>query len=901
MEGNLLLNDSYKQTNFLEGEKLKKNSLRKKIAIATLATFVLGSGSAAYAAINWSAGPQGDGTAYTPAGWRVTPVGVQKPAGFFPANAVLSPNGKAVLVPDIVKNGNGKQAVQVLDAKDGGLIQELELSGAGMGVGPGLTFSHDGSRVYLTTANMNTVVVFAWDNVANKLTLQKTLALPSGTYPQGVAVSPDDKTIYVSGQYSRKIVAVEVTTGQTAQASVGSYPYGVVLSGDGHTAYISNQGENTVSVFSVDGLTLTPKSPITVGTHPNNMLIDAKRHRLFIANGDNDTVTVVDSGTNTVKDTISLAPYQNAPAGSQPTNLTLSPDGNTMYVTNGGNNDVAVVDVSIKNNDNGNHNGNDQNDNQGNGKFGRVKGLIPTGWYPTGVQVAPDGKLLVTSAKGLGTGSNKNGAYIERMLQGYLSVIPVPSESQLAAYTRKVRENNGFDEHGKVSGFDKQSNTPGTIVPHSPGESSPIKHIIFIVKENRTYDQVLGDLKNDDGTPLGNGDSSLTLFGKDITPNQHKLAKQFVTLDNIYANGEVSQNGWQWVTQASSNPYNELGTAQGYAGNGSEYDSEGYHHDIAAGSADPAHAYLWDKLALKNISFRNYGQFVVPSSWFKPSDQVKCAPGKFCAYDPLLDANTFHDYPWYDMGVSDQTRFGLWNKEFQQYVANDNLPTMQFIDLPRDHTAGGATAKQLVADNDLALGKIVDAVSHSKYWKDTAIFVIEDDTQAGQDHVDAHRTIAQVISPYTQRGIVDSHFYSQVSMLRTIELFLGVEPMSQFDTAALPMIYSFGDKPNFASYTVETPSIAVSTESAAPKALAYDVNQNAASSTVDPSSSTESVMKPENMYGMPDQVDPQKLNEEIWRAIKGPNIPMPAPKNYIFGAVNEEEENTESKKGKLLW
>ncbi|MCZ8517609.1 bifunctional YncE family protein/alkaline phosphatase family protein [Paenibacillus filicis] len=862
-------------------EKRRKPWLKlmspRTTAAAVTCLCVLAIGGVTMAADLFKAGPQGNGTAYTPAGWRVTPVGNQKPAGFFPANAVLSPNGKAVLVPGIVKNGNGKQTVQVLDASNGDLIQELELSGAGLGVGPGLTFSHDGSRVYLATANMNTVVVFGWDSAQSKLAIQKTLPLPSGTYPQGVAVSPDDKTVYVSGQYSRKLVAVDVASGQTTQASVGSYPFGIVLSEDGHTAYISNQGENTLSVFSVDGLTLTPKSPITVGTHPNNLLLDAKKQRLFVANGDNDTVSVVDTSSNAVTDTISLMPYKDAPAGTQPTNLTLSPDGNTMYVTGGGNNDVAVVDVSNK------------------GSFGRVKGLIPTGWYPTGVQVAPDGKLLVTSAKGLGTGSNKSGAYIERLLQGYLSVIPAPSESQLEKYTRMVWDNNGFNEHGKVSGMDKHFNAPGTIVPRNPGEGSPIKHVIYIVKENRTYDQLLGDLTNADGTPRGNGDPSLTLFGKDITPNQHKLAQQFVTLDNIYGNGEVSQNGWQWVTQASSNPYNELGTAQGYAGNGSQYDSEGYHPDIAAGSADPAHAYLWDKLALNNISFRNYGQFVVPASWFKPSDQTKCAAGKYCAYDPLLDANTDHDYPWFDMNVKDMHRFDLWNQEFQQYVANDNLPTFQFIDLPDDHTGGGWTAKQMVADNDLALGKIVETVSHSKYWKDTAIFVIEDDTQAGQDHVDAHRTLAQVISPYSQLGIVDSHFYSQVSMLRTMELLVGIGPMSQFDAAAMPMIYSLSDKPNFAPYTAEASSFVVAAGSTAPGAVAY----NAASPVETPP--MESVMKPENMYGQPDQVDPQKLNEEIWRAIKGPNVPMPAPKNRVFGGDSENEDSKGSKKSILLW
>jgi YVTN family beta-propeller protein len=840
-----------------------RSSKKFGVVVACVVVFVLGCGGAVASSVVNHPGPQANGTAYTPAGWRVTPVGTQKRAGFFPANAVLSPDGTAVLVPDIVcntpgetvRNANSTQTVQVMDTKDGRLIQQVELTGPGQGVAPGLAFSHDGSHVYLATANKDAVVVFNWDRSARKLTLQKTLTLPKGTYPQGVAVSPDDKTVYVSGQLARTLVAIDVSSGKTAQASVGAYPYGVALSADGHTVYVSNQGENTLSVYFVSGLTLTPKNPIVVGTHPNNMLVDAKQHRMFVANGDSDTVSVVDTERNAVTGTISLSPFPGAHAGSQPTNLALSPDGGTLYVTNGGNNDVAVVDVS--------GHGNENRHSDGNGGFGRMKGLIPTGWYPTGVQVTPDGKrVLVTSAKGLGTGPNKgtdplnpwNYPYVENQLLGYLSVVSIPDADQLMKYTRQVRENNGFDQNNKVRGFDGK--TPGTIVPRHVGEDSPIKHVIYVVKENRTYDQVLGDLGR------GNGDPSLTLFGQEVTPNQHKLAEQFVTLDNFYVDGEVSQNGWQWVTQASSNPYNETATAQAYGGHGSQYDSEGYHPDVDAGSTDPAHAYLWDKLALNHISFRNYGQFVVPSSWINSNEQVKGTAGQYFAHDPLLDRNTDHNYPWFDLNVTDQNRFDLWNQEFQQYVANNNLPAMEFIDLPRDHTAGGSSALQMVADNDLALGKIVDAVFHSKYWKDTAIFVTEDDAGDGQDHVDSHRTIAQVISPYTQIGKVDSHFYSQVSMLRTMELFLGVQPMSQYDAAALPMIYSFTDRPNFTPYQAVSP---------------------AQSLNVRTSLNKHSVMKPEDLVGAPDQVDQQKLNEEIWKAIKGQNTPMPAPQHHVFG------------------
>ncbi len=351
-------------------------------------------------------------------------------------------------------------------------------------------------------------MVFGWDKSVHKLSLEKTLSLPQGTYPQDVAVSKDDRTIYVTGQLSNKLVAVDVATGKTSQANVGAYPFAVVVSKDGKTAYVSNQGDKTLSVMSVDGLSVTPRSTITVGTHPNRMLIDAQHNRMFVANGDSDSISVIDMTKNTVTNTISVQPFRGAHAGTQPNNLALSSNGNTLYVTNGGNNDVAVINVSDKE------------------KFGRIEGLIPTGWYPIGVQVTPDNQLLITSAKGLGTGPNKgtdpsnpnNHPYIENQLLGTLEIVPSPSEDKLEKYTKQVNDNNGFKQQNKVRGFNKEST--GTIVPRFVGESSPIKHIIYIVKENRTYDQVLGDLKNPDGTPRGNGDPSITLFGNSSDDEQ---------------------------------------------------------------------------------------------------------------------------------------------------------------------------------------------------------------------------------------------------------------------------------------------------------------------------------------------------------------------------------------------
>jgi YVTN family beta-propeller protein len=828
----------------------KPGTIAAVLAVALAAGVGVASG---LAAVGDHPGPSADGTAFTPSGWRVTPVGVTKPAGFFPANAVFSPDEQAVLLPSIIRNAHNRQAIEVLDAKTGAALQEYELdpdaAGKREGTSPGIAFSHDGTKLFLATAGKNSVLVFDWDAAARKLALKRTLTLPDGTEPQSVAPSPDDKIVYVVGQYSGKLYAVDVASGTATSASAGEYPFGVTLSGDGKTAYVSNQAGDTVSVFALDGATMTSRGAVKVGTHPNFLLTDAPRHRIFVSNGDSDSISVVDTAANKVTGTISLAPYPGAKAGTSPTALDLSADGNTLYVAESGNNGIALVNV-------------------GGGDFGRVKGLIPTGWYPTGIQVPKDGsRLLIADAKGLGTGPNVGNAasdprdfpYIESQLKGFLQVVPMPATAQLGKYTRQVQANNDTQRRDQVRGFTRAN--PGTIVPRHAGESSPIKHVIYIVKENRTYDQVFGDLGK------GNGDPALAVFGKNVTPNQHALAGNFVTLDNYYMDGEVSQDGWDWATEANSNPFNQLATHQGYAGNGAVYDSSGYLDSaVTAGNADPAKAFLWDAAHAAGQSIRHYGMHSVPSDWFSSANQVKCPAGQYCTYEPLLDRNTDHTYPWFDMNITDQSRFQEWKKEFDSYVAHDNLPTWQFVDLPRDHTSGlapgASTPKAMVADNDLALGKIVETVSHSKYWKDTAIFVTEDDAQDGPDHVDSHRSVGLVISPYTQRGVVDSHFYSQVSMLRTMELLVGLGPLTQYDSAAMPMIWSVGAKPNLTPYTALTPAQSLTEKNPA---------------------NAQSQVKPENMSGTPDSVPDKVLNEEIYRSVYGPNAKAPAPKHNVFG------------------
>src|SRR5262249_838872 len=455
---------------------------------------------------------------------------------------------------------------------------------------------------------------------------------------------------------------------------------------------------------------------ITVGTHPSAMTLDASSGRLYVANSDSDNVSVIDTATNGVLQTIELAPYPDAQVGASPNALALAPDGKRLYVANAGDNDVAVVSLPE----------------------GHVAGLIPTAWYPTGLALSADGKTLyVANAKGLGAGPNGTGPspngdqppnqYVGSMIKGTLSIIPLPGNAgQLQKLTDEAIRNDGFDQPGNLDGQGDQS-----ALPIRPGATSPIKDVIYVIKENRTYDQVFGSLGK------GNGDPALNLFGQESAPNQRALERRFVTLDNLYAASEVSADGWNWSTQAYSNTYNQKNWPADYADGDRNrgYDFEGGNPSVNV-AKNTAGSFIWDRLFDAGISFRNYG--------FHATGTV---PALVDPTEPHLVANSDLNYPGFNLHVTDQSRIAEWLKEFNGYKASGSLPTVEFVRLPSDHNAGTApgypTPRAMEADNDLALGKLVDAVSHSEFWRATAIFVIEDDAQDGPDHVDAHRTTAQ--------------------------------------------------------------------------------------------------------------------------------------------------------------
>jgi YVTN family beta-propeller protein len=576
---------------------------------------------------------------------------------------------------------------------------------------------------------------------------------------------------------------------------------------------------------------------IVVAEHPNQIAVHPRDDRLFVACASSNCVSVVDTRRGLVTETIMTSLFPRAPEGSTPDALAVAPDGQTLYVANADNNCVAVIDISTPNES-------------------QVKGFIPTGWYPTAIAVTPDSKtLLIGVGKGNQTLANplhagqpaKGGSarrplpfpYIGTTMSGALSIVPVPESKQLAAYTATVYRNCPYAD----ALLDITPSTRKTAIPNRVGDASPIQHVLYIIKENRTYDQVFGDMKK------GNGDPSLVMFGEKITPNHHQLAEEFVLLDNLYCNGQVSRDGHPWSTMAYHTDYIARDWHLTYSGR------KGVADDDEGNLAKAPSGYLWDACARNGLSYRSYGEY---------GRRVSQTDGSFNmeASVPGLVDHMCPDYAVPRPGgkpLRDTENVEVFLKEFRQFEKDGNLPRFMIMSLGEDHTTGTKpgtfTPEACVASNDLALGRMVEGITHSKYWPRMAIFVIEDDAQNGADHVDVHRTVGLVISPYTKRHFVDSTQYCTVSMIRSIELILGLPPLSQYDAAARPMFASFSDQPDLTPYQAVPAQIALDSINAK---TAYGA---ARSSRMD--------------FSDYDRVDAFELNEILWRAIKGKDAPLP--------------------------
>ena len=828
-------------------------------------------------------GTRPDGSVLLPNRWSLRPVGKQVELGDFPINVAVHPGGRFAAV---LHSGYSENEIRIVDIPSAQVVSRTIVHEAFYG----LEFSKDGRQLFCSGAGDE--VVHAYEFQQGSLTNHQRIKLRDPklrAIPGGLVVDGAAKRLFVANVWGNRVTRVDLLPEpQVADILLGTnvaplsippvppssdfdndaankreeaslyqtgpddaFPYACRLDEKRQRLYVSLWAQAAVGVIDLKSEQLVARWPTQ--EHPCEMLLTRSGKLLFVANSSRNTVTVLDTDSGNALETIWAALYPKAPPGSTPNSLALSPDEKTLFVANADNNTVAVFDVEKP------------------GKS-RSLGFIPVGWYPTSVRVTPDGKhLLVANGKGLTPKANPLGPQpgvkassdaavqlISRLFQGTLSIIDLPPrkafEAQLAGYTAQAYRCSPLKPDASVSA-QRPADNP---VPLQPGGTSPIKYCIYIIKENRTYDQVLGDL------PQGNGDPKLCLFPERVTPNLHQIVRQFVLLDNFYADAEVSADGHEWSMAAYATDFVEKMWPLNYGHNHTKkfpYPAEGL-FPIGA----PAGGYLWDRAQEAGVSYRSYGEFVTPfTSSNAPSvTRVKALQG--------------HIDPWYhgwDLAYPDVKRVQRFIAELKRMEAEGDMPRLQILRLPSDHTHGSSlgqlTPMAYVGDNDLALGQLVEAVSHSKFWPQTAIFVVEDDAQNGPDHVDAHRTTAYVISPYTKRGAVDSTMYSTSSMLRTMELILGLKPMSQFDAAATPMFNSFQAKPDLRPYQALPANVDLEERNSA-HAWGGKIKMN---------------------FAREDAVDDFLLNEVVWRSVRGPDSPMPAPVRaaFVFEHRGEKDQD----------
>jgi sugar lactone lactonase YvrE len=775
-------------------------------------------------------GAMSDGSMLLPNGWRIAPAGKHLALSTLPLNAVVSPDGRYAV---ITNNGLVKPSLTSVDLNAWSIATTTAVDHTWLG----LAFHPDGTKLYASGAGQNSVQEFGYADGA--VTRTRTIALPAysgDTMVGGLAVSPDGKTLFATRVFAMSVSRIDLTTGQvTHSVSLPAEPYSCVISPDGRTLYVSLWGGNRVYVYDARSLFLL--SDWVAGEHPNAMAISADGKRLFVACANSAAVWIYDTFAGEPLEQISTSLYPQAPPTSTPNSVALSPDGRTLIVANADNNAIAVIDVS-------------------NPARSFVDGFIPTGWYPTSAVFTKDGRqILILSGKGMAPAANMTNSGLERRMAGAASIVATPDRVTLADYTRRVMSLAPYSDATRLS---PPSVPIGSPIPRTVGGVSPIKHVFYVIRENRTYDQVLGDLTE------GNGDPKLTLFGRDTTPNAHALAQNFAVFDNFYVDADVSYNGHSYSTAAYATDFVEKMWQTMYARGGVPYLSEGgglLRNPFGNISAPPG-GYLWDLARRANVTLRSYGEFVDHA--YRGSGENADVVAKEAV--PGLAGLVAPAFAGWDLEITDNKRIDTWLQEFQQFERDGKLPQLSIVRLPNDHTAGtrpGApTPRAMVAENDLALGRLVETISNSAYWKDSAIFVVEDDAQAGPDHVDSHRSVLLVASPFARRTVVDHTFYSTASVLRTIELILGLPPMSQYDAAATPMHAAFTGTSDLAPYRRLDPRVSL-------------VERN-------PSNAFGAIASLRMNFAEADRTPEVLLNEIIWRSVKGADSPMPPPRRSLF-------------------
>ncbi len=823
-------------------------------------------------------GLQKDGFMQLPNQWKLNPAGTHLEVGDLPTNIQIHPTGQFAAVlhcgwkehevhildlnskkrkivcrvtmeqafygltwsPDgkqIYASGGEFDLVHIWDFDKGLLHNHRTVDVAGVPgvkrvVPAGLALDAAGKELFACALWADAIIRVPLDNPGNKVVIPLVFVEPKQEGPVGDLPSPADGRKEVD-----KLLLDEEDSG-VIPAKNNGYPYTCLPEPGGKRLFVSLWAKSGVAVIDLE--TNKVSAVWKTASHPTELLLDPKGKSLYVACANSTQVTVLDSATGKTIQTINASLYPQAPSGNTPSSLAMTPDGEVLFVANADANNLAVFNIV-------------------DAKEAKSLGFIPTGWYPTSVRYNKlDRTIYVANGKGNVAKANPSGPnpflsfdkgileYIGGLFKGTVSAIPMPTPAAMAKHSKVAYQCSPLNKDNLPKTDDVAADNP---IPKKVGDASPIKHVIYIVKENRTYDQVFGDL------PQGNGSAELCLFPEAITPNHHKLAKEFVLLDNTYVDGEVSADGHEWSMGAYATDFVEKLWPLSYRGSPGKtfgYPSEGYVDQVGR----PSGGYLWDRAAEAKVTYRSYGEWIANGKKNKDGTfddskaTVKALEGHF---DPKFRG--------YDLDYTDVKRAERFLSELKRFEKEGEMPKLQILKLPNDHTSGTRVGKPTptaqVADNDLALGMVIEGLSESTFWKDTAVFVIEDDAQNGPDHVDAHRVVALVISPYTKRKFVDSTMYSTTSLLRTMELILGLKPMSQFDAAARPMYHSFTAKPDVAKYKA-----------------------------VQPKTDLDAVNKP-GVYGAAlsekfdlakeDQADDLLFNEVIWKSVKGALSRMPAP------------------------
>jgi len=776
-----------------------------------------------------------------PNGWKLTPVGKLLPLGDLPLNIAVSPSKKLAA---ITNNGESDQTIQLVDIEHEVILDSIIIAKAWLG----LTFSDDGNFLYASGGNDNIIVRYAIRN--NRLSVDDSIrigkAWPEKISIAGIAIDDAKKRLYVVTKENNSLYVINIQSKKViSKLSIGGEGYTCLLSPDHKLLYISCWGCDKVVMFNTDQMKIT--GSIAVGDNPNDLCITGDGKYLYVANANDNSVSVINTQEKKVIETLNAALYPGSPSGSTTNSVALGSDEKTLYIANADNNCLAVFDVS---------------------KPGSSisKGYIPTGWYPACVRTAKD-KILIANGKGLTSHANPYGPnptregdvvtykvagteheikvqYIGGLFRGTLQILKTPDAKQMSVYSQAVYKNTPYNKNNELA----SEGAKGNPIPTKVGEISPIKYIFYIIKENRSYDQVLGDI------PEGNGDPDLVLFGENITPNQHAIVHEFVLLDNFYVNGEVSADGHNWTMGAYATDFLEKNWPTSYGGRGGDYPGEG--KMLIANNKD---GFIWDDCARHGVSYRSYAEFVDDH---KPSI-------------PVLKNHFCKNYTSWDLSVRDTVRFRQWKHDFDSLLAVNALPRFNSLRFGNDHTEGLSLNRPTpfahVADNDLAVGMFVDYLSHSKVWKNSLVLIVEDDAQNGPDHVDAHRSTAYLAGGYVKQGFVDHTAYTTTSLLRTIELILGLPPMTQYDAPSTPLWRCMNNTPDHPAFKSRPCNIDLDS-----KNLAQNIWQKK-SQKFD--------------FTKEDMVGDAEFNEVIWKAVKGIDSPCPPPVHAAFFRAMENTDD----------